>query len=70
LRRSHELTGTPCVNPKRIYRVMRDHQLLLRRLGQWRELAGMMGALLLTGAISTGVRMASSSAVMMARRFA
>lgn len=28
------MTGAPCVNAKRSYRVMRDHQLLLRRLGQ------------------------------------
>ncbi|WP_322067363.1 IS3 family transposase [Burkholderia ubonensis] len=34
LRRSHELTGAPCVNAKRVYRVMRDHQLLLRRPGR------------------------------------
>ena len=34
LRHSHEMTGAPCVNAKRVYRVMRDHQLLLRRVGQ------------------------------------
>ncbi len=37
LRRSHEMTGAPCVNAKRVYRVMRDHQLLLRRSGQRRD---------------------------------
>jgi putative transposase len=37
LRRSHEMAGVPCVNAKRVYRVMRDHQLLLRRLGQRRD---------------------------------
>ena len=31
------MTGAPCVNAKRVYRVMRDHQLLLRRLGQRRD---------------------------------
>jgi hypothetical protein len=34
LRHSQEMTGAPCVNAKRAYRVMRDHQLLLRRVGQ------------------------------------
>ncbi|MGA3891807.1 IS3 family transposase [Ralstonia nicotianae] len=37
LRRSRELTGAPCINHKRIYRVMRDHQLLLRRPGARRD---------------------------------
>lgn len=33
LRRSREQTGAPCINAKRVYRVMREHQLLLRRPG-------------------------------------
>ncbi|AYZ98903.1 IS3 family transposase [Burkholderia sp. AU29985] len=33
LRRSREQTGAPCINVKRVYRVMREHQLLLRRPG-------------------------------------
>lgn len=37
LRRSQEMAGAPCVNVKRVYRVMRDHQLLLRRPGQRRD---------------------------------
>ncbi|MGC2971772.1 IS3 family transposase [Paraburkholderia aspalathi] len=37
LRRSQEMAGAPCVNAKRVYRVMRDHQLLLRRPGQRRD---------------------------------
>ena len=37
LRRSSELTGAPCINHKRVYRVMRDHQLLLRRPGARRD---------------------------------
>ncbi|MGC8210099.1 IS3 family transposase [Ralstonia pseudosolanacearum] len=37
LRRSRELTGAPCINHKRIYRVMRDQQLLLRRPGARRD---------------------------------
>jgi putative transposase len=37
LRRSHEMTGAPRVSAKRVYRVMRGHQLLLRRLGQRRD---------------------------------
>jgi len=31
------MTGAPCVNLKRVYRAMRGHQLLLRRLGQRRD---------------------------------
>jgi putative transposase len=31
------MAGAPCVNVKRVYRVMRDHQLLLRRPGQRRD---------------------------------
>lgn len=34
LRRSHELRGTPCVNATRVYRIMRDHKLLLLRPGE------------------------------------
>ncbi|ABF08872.1 Transposase InsD for insertion element IS2 [Cupriavidus sp. U2] len=34
LRRSHELSGASPVNAKRVYRVMHDHQLLLRRPGR------------------------------------
>lgn len=34
LRSSHELIGAPRVNAKHVYRVMRDHQLLLRRPGR------------------------------------
>ncbi|WP_102869200.1 IS3 family transposase, partial [Burkholderia thailandensis] len=37
LRRSREQTGAPCINPKRVYRVMREHQLLLRRPGVRRD---------------------------------
>lgn len=37
LRRSREMTGAPCVNHKRVYRVMREHQLLLRRPGVRRD---------------------------------
>ncbi len=37
LRRSQEMAGAPCVNVKRVYRVLRDHQLLLRRPGQRRD---------------------------------
>lgn len=37
LRRSHELSGAPPVNVKRVYRVMREHQLLLRRPGRRRD---------------------------------
>ena len=33
LRRSREMVGAPCINAKRVYRVMREHQLLLRRPG-------------------------------------
>ncbi|AVR14384.1 IS3 family transposase [Burkholderia vietnamiensis] len=33
LRRSREQSGAPCINVKRVYRVMREHQLLLRRPG-------------------------------------
>jgi putative transposase len=60
LRRSHEMTGAPCVSAKRVYRVVRDHQLLLRRLGQRREPADMMDALPLTGVMCAGARTASS----------
>lgn len=37
LRRSREQTGAPCVNAKRMYRVMREYQLLLRRPGVRRD---------------------------------
>ncbi|MBN8745888.1 IS3 family transposase [Pandoraea sp. XJJ-1] len=37
LRRSREQTGAPCINAKRVYRVMREHQLLLRRPGVRRD---------------------------------
>lgn len=37
LRRSREMVGAPCVNHKRVYRVMREHQLLLRRPGVRRD---------------------------------
>jgi putative transposase len=37
LRRSRELTGGPCINHKRVYRVMCEHQLLLRRPGVRRD---------------------------------
>ncbi|TPQ44531.1 IS3 family transposase [Burkholderia ubonensis] len=33
LRRSREQSGAPCISVKRVYRVMREHQLLLRRPG-------------------------------------
>jgi putative transposase len=33
LRRSRELTGSPCINHKRVHWVMREQQLLLRRPG-------------------------------------
>jgi putative transposase len=33
LRRSREMVGAPCVYHKRVYRVMREHKLLLRRSG-------------------------------------
>lgn len=31
LRRSREMVGAPCINHKHVYRIMREHQLLLRR---------------------------------------
>ncbi|CAB5316455.1 integrase catalytic subunit [Burkholderia multivorans] len=37
LRRSREQSGAPCINVKRVYRVMREHQLLLRRPGVRRD---------------------------------
>ncbi|MBB5510740.1 transposase InsO family protein [Paraburkholderia sp. JPY681] len=37
LRRSLEHTSAPCINHKRVYRVMREHQLLLRRPGVRRD---------------------------------
>ena len=37
LRRSREVVGAPCINHKRVYRVMREHQLLLRRPGVRRD---------------------------------
>ncbi|ABC35994.1 transposase [Burkholderia thailandensis E264] len=37
LRRSREQNGAPCINPKRVYRVMREHQLLQRRPGVRRD---------------------------------
>ncbi|MCW3649189.1 IS3 family transposase, partial [Burkholderia cenocepacia] len=37
LRRSREQTGAPCINAKRVYRVMREQQLLLRRPGVRRD---------------------------------
>lgn len=36
-RRSREQTGAPCINAKRVYRVMREHRLLLRRPGMRRD---------------------------------
>ncbi|SIT51980.1 Insertion element IS2A uncharacterized 48.2 kDa protein (fragment) [Paraburkholderia piptadeniae] len=37
LRRSREQTGAPCIDHKRVYRIMREHQLLLRRPGVRRD---------------------------------
>lgn len=37
LRRSREMTGAPCINHKRVYRIMREHKLLLRRPGVRRD---------------------------------
>ncbi|VBY70119.1 integrase catalytic subunit [Burkholderia pseudomallei] len=37
LRRSREQSGAPCINVKRVYRVMREHPLLLRRPGVRRD---------------------------------
>ena len=37
LRRSRESLGQACVNHKRVYRVMREHELLLRRPGVRRD---------------------------------
>jgi putative transposase len=37
LRRGQEMSGAPCVNVKRVYRVMLDYQLLLRRPVQRRD---------------------------------
>ncbi|WP_198173324.1 IS3 family transposase [Cupriavidus sp. USMAA2-4] len=37
LRRSREMVGAPCINHKRVYRVMREHHLLLRRPGVRRD---------------------------------
>lgn len=70
LRRSHELTGAPCVNAKRVYRVMRDHQCCSGALASDAIPADMMDALPLTRVTSAGARTASSSVVTMARRCA
>ncbi|REE89219.1 transposase InsO family protein [Cupriavidus plantarum] len=37
LRRSSEMVGAPCINHKRVHRVLREHQLLLRRPGVRRD---------------------------------
>ena len=68
LRRARETQSMPAINVKRVYRVMRDHNLLLeRRIKQPAYRAGMTDVSPLTSAIRAGARMALSSAAPTAR---
>jgi putative transposase len=51
LRRQAELDGREATNPKRVYRVMKVHGLLLQRYGSRREA---MGYVATTGRITAG----------------
>ncbi|MGF6961100.1 hypothetical protein QFZ97_007056 [Paraburkholderia youngii] len=64
LRRSREQTSAPCINHKRVYRVMREHPAYGETRG------GMTVALPWPAAIPAGALMALSSGATMARRCA
>jgi putative transposase len=68
LRRSREMVGAPCVDHKRVYRVMCEHQLLLRRPGVRRDKLRHDGRVAVDRSDTLGVRMASSSDVTMVNR--
>ncbi len=70
LRRSRGQTSAPCINHKRVYRVMLEHQLLRRRPGVRRDNRRHDGRVAVDRSDTRGAPMALSSGATMARRCA